>query len=69
MTPTLFKHGGYSNEPKDLSQTIPYGDLAIIPLESSKMLGKKVDDHIVSWRKKQIRLPRSILIITKRILM
>ena len=37
---------------KDLSQTIPYGDLAIIPLESSKMLGKKVDDHIVSWRKK-----------------
>ena len=37
---------------KDLSQTIPYGDLAIIPLESSKMLGRKVDDHIVDWRKK-----------------
>ncbi len=37
---------------KDLSQTIPYGDLAIIPLESSKMLGRRVDDHIVDWRKK-----------------
>lgn len=37
---------------KDLSQTIPYGDLAIIPLESSRMIGKKVDDYIVGWRNK-----------------
>lgn len=26
---------------KDLSKTIPYGDLGIIPLESSKAIGKK----------------------------
>ena len=36
---------------KDLSKTIPYGDLGIIPLESSKAIGKKVDDYIVGWRK------------------
>lgn len=30
---------------KDLSKTIPYGDLGIIPLESSKAIGKKVDDY------------------------
>ncbi len=35
---------------KDLSQTIPYGDLGIIPLESSRTIGKKVDDYIVGWR-------------------
>ena len=35
---------------KDLSKTIPYGDLGIIPLESSKAIGKKVDDYIVGWR-------------------
>ena len=37
---------------KDLSQTIPYGDLAILPLESSRMIGKKVDEYIVRWRNK-----------------
>ena len=35
---------------KDLSKTIPYGDLGIIPLESSKAIGKKVNDYIVGWR-------------------
>lgn len=35
---------------KDLAQTIPYGDLGIIPLESSKSIGKKVDEYIVGWR-------------------
>ena len=35
---------------KDLENTIPYGDLGIIPLESSKAIGKKVDDYIVGWR-------------------
>lgn len=37
---------------KDLSQTIPYGDLGIIPLESSKSIGEKVDKYIVGWRTK-----------------
>lgn len=37
---------------KDLSNIIPYGDLAIIPLESSKPIGKKVDEYIVGWRNK-----------------
>ena len=37
---------------KDLEQTIPYGDLGIIPLESSKLLGSKVDEYIVGWRTK-----------------
>ncbi len=37
---------------KDLEQTIPYGDLGIIPLESSKPLGSKVDEYIVGWRTK-----------------
>ncbi|MDD3278898.1 MAG: ribose-phosphate pyrophosphokinase [Lachnospiraceae bacterium] len=30
--------------------TLPVGRLGIIPLESSNMLGKKVDDFLVSWR-------------------
>lgn len=37
---------------KDLSKTIPYGDLGIISLESSKAIGKKVDKYIVGWRNK-----------------
>ena len=37
---------------KDLEQTIPYGDLGIIPLESSRSIGKKVDEYIVDWRTK-----------------
>ena len=37
---------------KDLAQTIPYGDLGIIPLESSRTIGKKVDEYIVGWRQK-----------------
>ena len=32
-------------------ETIPYGSLGIIALESSKDLGKKVDDYIVEWRR------------------
>lgn len=35
---------------KNLSQTVPYGDLGIIPLESSKLIGKKVDSYIARWR-------------------
>ncbi len=37
---------------KDLEQTIPVGDLGIIPLESSRAIGKKVDAYIVGWRNK-----------------
>ena len=29
---------------------IPYGDLGIIALESSKEIGRKVDSYISSWR-------------------
>ena len=36
---------------KDLANTIPYGDLAIIPLESSKEIGNKVDMYVAGWRK------------------
>lgn len=32
-------------------ETIPVGKLGIIALESSKALGKKVDDYIVEWRR------------------
>ncbi|MCR4605664.1 MAG: ribose-phosphate pyrophosphokinase [Eubacterium sp.] len=37
---------------KELNKIIPYGDLAIIPLESSREIGKKVDNYIADWRKK-----------------
>lgn len=35
---------------KDLTTIIPYGDLAIIPLESSRPIGEKVDAYIAGWR-------------------
>ena len=35
---------------KDLTKIIPYGDLAIIPLESSRPIGEKVDAYIAGWR-------------------
>lgn len=34
-------------------ETIPYGSLGIIALESSRDLGKKVDDYIVDWRRER----------------
>ena len=37
---------------KELNKIIPYGDLAIIPLESSRSIGEKVDNYISDWRKK-----------------
>ncbi|MGN0243341.1 MAG: ribose-phosphate pyrophosphokinase [Lachnospiraceae bacterium] len=42
---------------EDIAQLnkIPVGDLGIIALESSKELGKKVDDYIVSWRQQALR--------------
>lgn len=36
---------------KELNRVIPYGDLAIIPLESSRMIGEKVDKYISDWRR------------------
>lgn len=39
-------------------ETIPFGSLGIIALESSKDLGKKVDDYIVEWRReREIKSP------------
>lgn len=35
---------------KDLTKIIPYGDLAIIPLESSRPIGEKVDAYIAECR-------------------
>ncbi len=35
------------------SESIPYGTLGIIPLESSKPIGQKVDAYIASWRKEK----------------
>ncbi len=43
--------------PKNLSNTIPYGDLGIIPLESSRAIGKKVDAYIARWRNESTPLP------------
>ncbi len=43
--------------PKNLSNTIPYGDLGIIPLESSRAIGKKVDAYIVRWRNESTPQP------------
>jgi len=34
----------------DFKETIPVGELGIIPLESCSSLGKRVNDYIVSWR-------------------
>ena len=33
-----------------LAETIPYGTLGILALESSRDMGKKVNDYIVDWR-------------------
>ena len=37
----------------DFKETIPVGQLGIIPLQSSWELGKKVNEYIVSWRKER----------------
>ena len=38
------------NEDILLSTTPPVGDLGLIPLESCKELGEKVDHFLVKWR-------------------
>lgn len=43
------------------SESIPYGTLGIIPLESSRAIGEKVDCYIADWRKEESdRHPASI---------
>ena len=32
-----------------LAETIPYGTLGILALESSRDMGKKVNDYFVDW--------------------
>ena len=34
----------------DFKESIPVGQLGIIPLESSRELGQKVNEYIISWR-------------------
>ena len=36
---------------KELNKSIPFGDLAILPLESSREIGEKVDRYIADWRR------------------
>ena len=40
------------NDERNL-ETIPDGMLGLIPLESCKELGVKVDQYLVSWREKR----------------
>ena len=51
---------------KDLTKIIPYGDLAIIPLESSRPIGEKVDAYIAGWRTQSEPVHPSISPTTKR---
>ena len=34
----------------NFADIIPYGDLGIIALESSRAIGEKVDNYVSSWR-------------------
>ena len=42
-------------------ETIPVGSLGIIPLESCKQLGQKIDQHLVDWRKERDHEHKSTL--------
>ena len=41
------------NQTENFKETVPVGDLGIIPLESCSSLGKRVNDYIVAWRKER----------------
>lgn len=41
------------SQTENLRETIPVGELGIIPLDSCRELGKRVNDYIVSWRKEK----------------
>ncbi|MGN0342333.1 MAG: ribose-phosphate pyrophosphokinase [Roseburia sp.] len=46
------------SETEKTLQNVPYGNLGMIPLQSCKELGEKVDQYLVSWRKdRQLRHP------------
>ena len=34
-------------------ETIPVGTLGLIPLSSCTLIGKKVDEYLVNWRKER----------------
>ena len=36
---------------ESMSEKIPYGELGLVALESSRSIGNKVNDYLVSWRK------------------
>ena len=38
-----------------LAETIPFGTLGILALESSRDMGNRVNDYIVEWRKERAR--------------
>ena len=44
----------------NFADIIPYGDLGIIALESSREIGKKVDSYISSWRTRSENSEESI---------
>ena len=35
---------------ESFTEKIPFGELGLIALESSRQIGKKVDDYIIKWR-------------------
>ena len=43
------------NDERNL-ETLPDGALGLIPLESCKELGLKVDKYLVGWREKRLHL-------------
>ena len=50
---------------KELNKSIPYGDLAILPLESSRAIGEKVDRYISDWRRAAAMDPTQEIHFTK----
>lgn len=51
------------NDVKDLN-TIPYGRLGIIAMDSCAALGKKVDNFLIQWRKERELEHKSTLFLT-----
>ena len=45
--------------------SIPVGDLGLIPLKSCTELGKKVDDYLVSWRSNRVHNHESTMELSK----
>ena len=45
--------------------SIPVGDLGLVPLKSCTELGKKVDDYLVSWRSNRVHNHESTMELSK----